>query len=173
MRVFAASTIERFSMLDQLFIQLGNIKWCRPVKTDELHLTFRFFGEIPEPDVEELKRHFRQIDGKKFRIEVDGLGAFPVSSRANVLFLRVQPQKEIEHDWKEIASIEPAEATSHKGFVPHITVARFRKPHNATAILEEYRDISFGVDIDHISLYSSVLTAEKPLYSILETVQLK
>lgn len=172
MRVFAASSIRRFGALKDLFIDLEQIRFCRPVRTPELHLTFRFFGEIAGKNLDIVLARFKEIPGKKFAITLDGLGAFPVLERTNVLFLKVVPSEEINHNWSSIGAIDPKEVAK-KEFIPHITVARFKKPFDCTNLAEKYGNVKFTAEIDRISLYSSTLTTEGPVYSVIESVQLK
>lgn len=172
MRVFAASSIKRFEGLGELFADLEQNKFSRPVKTKELHLTFRFFGEITGRRLETLLIEFSKIQGKKFRITLDGIGAFPILDRANVLFMRIVPNDEIYHNWEMINAIEREKAPS-KEFVPHITISRFKKPCRCAQLAEKYSNLKFTTEIDRISLYNSTLTAEGPVYSVMESIQLK
>lgn len=172
MRVFAAASIMRFDALKEVFLDLEQNKFSRPVKTNELHLTFHFFGEIYGRKLESIIGEFRKLNGKKFTMSLDGIGAFPVLHRANVLFIKVIPNDEIYHNWKIIHEIAGGEPPS-KEFIPHITIARFRRPCNCTQMAEKYRNLEFTTEIDRISLYNSVLMDEGPVYSVIESVQLK
>lgn len=172
MRLFIASSIERFPQLEPLFEELEGISYCRPVRTRELHLTFRFLGEVSEKNYESLRDGFLGLELKRFTLRIDGLGAFPKPGRAKVLFLNVMEEEQIFEDWRLISMLPPASELNDR-FVPHITVARFKRPYDCRELSAKYRSISFKADAERISLYRSLLTPDGPIYNELEKLQLK
>lgn len=172
MRVFIASSLERFDGTGPLFEELDAMRNCKPVRTRELHLTFRFFGDVGDKNLKNLVDEFSALDCRKFTSRIHGLGAFPGLKKANVLFFNVDPSDAISHNWTQISRITP-ENTEARPFIPHITIARFRKPEDCADISERYAGLSHSKEMERISIYSSVLTRNGPEYTELESIQLK
>lgn len=172
MRVFAASSIERFEGVQELFEDLSGIKSCKPVKTPHLHLTFRFFGELAGKTLEKTRETFRQIEGRKYSLQIHGVSAFPNLQTANVLFLRVENNEEIVSNWNAISSLPPAEI-NRKSFIPHITVGRFRSGFDSRELCGKYEKLGFAQVCSYISLFRSDLGREGPIYKEIERIQLK
>lgn len=171
MRVFIASSINRFDGLNSLFEDIRKIPGSKPVTTNELHLTFRFIGEVGQSEYEAIRRNFVRLELKEFPIVVRGVGAFPGLKRARVLFLRVENHQTIEENWSLISSLPPRQ--NGEKFVPHITVARFKQPPDCSELSEKYMGLEFKGMAGKISIYNSRLTPDGPQYSELESVQLK
>lgn len=171
MRVFVAASLDRFDDLQALMADLSTINDCRAVKTPQLHLTFRFFGEVENSDLAVARNEFRKISGNRFELNIKGLGAFPNKSRANVLFLDVESNPEITANYESINLISPHIGNGKK-FRPHITVARFRKGHDCRELCTKYQSLSFSKQVTRISMYRSELTAEGPVYTEIEELQL-
>ena len=171
MRVFAAASIDRFDGLQELMSELSEIKACRIVKTPQLHLTFRFFGEIDGEILSTVRSEFRKISGKKFALNLQGLGAFPNKSRASVMFLNAQNNEEIMFNYGCIMSIPPT-GRNEKKFKPHITIARFKNRLDCRELCTRHQSLSYSGDINKLSLYKSELTEDGPVYTEIEKVQL-
>ncbi len=171
MRVFAAASIDRFGDLSELMSELPGIRGCKVVNTPKLHLTFRFFGEIEGDILATVRNEFRKISGRRFSLNIHGLGAFPKESRANVIFLDAENNTDIMHNYDRIKSIPPS-GSEKKQFIPHITVARFKNGHDCRSLCKKYGGISYSETIDKLSLYKSELTERGPVYTEIERVQL-
>ncbi len=172
MRVFAASSIERFQEVNALLEELSEIRDSKPVKTPELHLTFRFFGELEGKNLHKIVEDFRNLQCSIFDIDVIGVGAFPKLSSANVFFLNVQNNEGIRSNWGQIASIQPVDRKA-KGFIPHITVSRFRNSQDCRKLADKYEHLKYKKTIGRICLYRSDLGKEGPVYTEIECIQLK
>lgn len=171
MRVFAAASIGRFGGIGELLQELSEKSGCRVVKTPELHLTFRFFGELEGTRLEKVQFQFRNLTGEKFELNIRGLGAFPVENSAKVVFLKVLNNTKIMELRDSIAKITPLDRDDRE-FIPHITVARFKKGSDCSGICKEYENIEFDKEITKVSLYKSELKDRGPVYSEIESVQL-
>lgn len=172
MRVFAASSIERFEDVEKLVAELSGIRGSKPVRTPELHLTYRFFGELDGRALEATREEFRKIQGSAFELKILGIDAFPRVSSANVLFLKVVNNDEIQSNWSQIASLSPKEKIG-KEFVPHITVSRFRNSYDCRDLANRYEKLTFSKAIKKISLYKSELGKDGPTYTEIDEIQLK
>ena len=172
MRVFLAVSIPRFELAEALMEEIGRIPYSKPVKTPEFHLTFRFFGEVSPKYVETLKEGLSATPFRKFALKVKGIGAFPSIRKANVLYLDVENSHAIEENANLSAQITPV-VKDNRPFVPHITVSRFNRPADCTALAKKYEGISYEQEIQKITIYESTLMGTGPIYTQLKSFQLK
>ncbi|MCW6169495.1 MAG: RNA 2',3'-cyclic phosphodiesterase [Thermoplasmatales archaeon] len=172
MRIFIACSIERFSDIQDLYSYLKEFESVRTVNTPELHLTFRFFGELNEEETSRLLTEFRKLKLKQFILRISGLGCFPEAKKARILYMNVDAVEEILLDYDLIARMNVGKWPEKRAFVPHITVARSKRPNNLENVLKRFDRIHLEKAIDHMSVYQSILTASGPVYKIMESVQL-
>ena len=171
-RIFLATSIPRFEGIEDLFEAISKIPYSKPVRTPELHLTFRFFGNVSPAYVEQLKGSLEEAQLRKFAIKVKGIGAFPSLVKANVLFLEVENSPTITENASLVAQIKPI-SFEKRPFVPHITVGRFNKPADCTSLKKKFGSISFEKEISEIIIYESTLSEMGPIYNRLKAFQLK
>ena len=108
---------------------LDKVRW---VRAEGIHLTLKFLGDIPAPDVEAVTGTMLRAAGesKQFRLELSTLGVFPNLKRARVLWCGVDGQMEalsalqqrIEQGLEGIGY--PRE---NRPFTPHLTLGRVRE----------------------------------------------
>lgn len=149
------------------------LKWVAP---ENLHLTIKFLGEVPEKKIEQIKSLINETldDVKSFEIGVEKLGMYPNSQKPRVVWLGVRgagPLKEIHKvldSQLQKAEIQP----DNRGFSPHLTIARVRRNADIQSVKEIGETLSkFKVDslgtctVNHIILYKSELTPQGPIYT--------
>ncbi len=150
----------------------------KPVEIENLHITLRFIGEVPQATVNEIINKLRTISFQKFRMKVKGLGAFPSPSNPRVIWAGVTEGSKELSELHEIVErlVGKYGIRDNKEFTPHLTIARVRSPRNKqhiTAIIDKYRDLDFGEqEVSCIKLKRSVLTPRGPIYSDLLQVDL-
>jgi 2'-5' RNA ligase len=96
-----------------------------------VHLTIRFLGNVPEPFLAQVTSAVASsaAAGRPLRLEVRGLGAFPIPGRTRVVWLGVAG---------DLAPLEALAATldrrlaplgfpAERAFRPHLTLARARR----------------------------------------------
>ena len=66
--------------------KLPGVRWSRP---ETLHLTLRFFGDIPLESLEKAAKVMLSVDGfgAPFELSLKDIGAFPSPTRPRVLWL--------------------------------------------------------------------------------------
>lgn len=172
------STINRLINVQNKLIKAGaDIKLVEP---QNIHITLRFLGEIPEALVEKVKNEISNVNFKTFYVEFKGLGAFPSYKRINVIWVGIEKGKkelkdifnQLENKLEKIGfSPEP------KGFSPHVTIARVKSRKNIESIikiLNEMKDYSFGIiKLSSLRLKKSTLTPKGPIYETLFEVMAK
>lgn len=111
---------------------LDHIRW---VRTEQLHLTLRFIGDVGRPRVPELETALatalRALPG--LTLAITGGGAFPSPSRPSVLWAGVAPDARLGaiHAATEAAVVGFGIEPDTRDFHPHITVGRVRRGRKA------------------------------------------
>lgn len=172
MRIFIACSIERFGDIQDLYNYLNEFKGVKPVNTPELHLTFRFFGELSEEETSKLLIEFSKLTLKKFVLRISGVGCFPDAKYARILYLNVNIVKEILLDYNIISKINVGKEPKKRAFVPHITVARSKWSTDLENVVKKFGRIRLEKTIDRITVYQSILTASGPVYKGIGDAQL-
>ena len=157
-----------------------NLQGIRWVRTENLHLTLKFLGPIPEnkiaPVTESLHQTLSVIS--IFWIEGRGIGVFPDIKRPRVLWaglvateLRVLAEK-VESALEGLGF--PREKRS---FSPHLTLGRWRSFDGSSELLQRelqrWENYDFGKCLaDSVVLFQSVLKPDGAVYSPLSTIPL-
>ncbi|MCS7099320.1 MAG: RNA 2',3'-cyclic phosphodiesterase [Sulfolobales archaeon] len=155
----------------------GGIK---PVEDENIHLTLRFIGEVPEIHVPRIIECLNVVRNfKKFSLSLRGVGAFPSVARPRVVWVGVREGAEelrivrnsFENCLKTLAEEDREE------FVPHITVARIKGRYRHECLLtyiRKYELVDFGVSpVTQVKLKKSQLTPKGPIYSDVAVFRLK
>lgn len=108
------------------------------IATEQWHLTLAFMGSVPEHRVEDLADRLAERLGRReaFEARLGGAGCFPSPERASVLWLGVDPAAgewlgALATNARNVAASLGA-APDGRAFVPHLTLARLRRPVEAT-----------------------------------------
>ena len=157
-RTFIAVKIRlthRVSAVLETLGQLGRI--VRPVRENQLHVTLKFLGDLPEPQLEDVQQVLQTVfsDQPPFALELTGLGVFPTPRRPSVVWIGLRDQaasaghtarliqsaKELDRKLRRLGI--PKES---RAFHPHLTIARVkgRPPAQLGALLQEHAETAFG-----------------------------
>ena len=158
------------------------VRWVRP---ENLHVTLRFLGNIPESSVEPLQEAVsaETWDLPAFDLSIGPAGLFPRGRRPRVVAAALLPEQPLA---------ELAQATERgvrkaglpgeeRTFRPHLTLGRIRR--NAPRSLVELGESLARVNdeantpaaphrVTQVSLYRSDLKPDGPVYSVLWSTQL-
>jgi 2'-5' RNA ligase len=178
-RSFLAFDIESDTVLKRLvtaqrqLVQTGaDLKIVVP---HNIHITIRFLGNIAPAMVEKIFEEMKQVKFASFTVQIKGLGAFPNPRYPRVVWAGII--EGTEHIKSVFSQIEPklrglGFTPDHKGFSPHLTIARVRSGRNKqklTAFLTENANYEFGaLDAKCLRLKKSTLTPKGPIYSTLK-----
>lgn len=177
LRLFAAIAIPDFvaERLTPLMRGVPGAKW-RP--RENLHLTLRFFGEVPEPVADEIDGELSAISGAPFDLTIKGAGAFG-GADPHALWMGVaanEPLNKLAAACERAARRAGLKPEPHK-FTPHVTMAYLNgaaldRVHAFQTRLGLFEAPTFRVE--RFGLYSSFtrksapslyrLEAEYPLY---------
>lgn len=144
----------------------------KSVERENIHITLRFLGEIPEVQTVRVADAVRSMEFKPIKLSFEGVGVFPSSARPSVIWAGVTGEvpevlyilTKLEKMLEDLG-FEP----ERRGFQPHLTLCRVRSSRNISAlrdVLKSLKDIRFGeLEVRSIRLKKSVLTSRGPIYS--------
>jgi 2'-5' RNA ligase len=158
---------------DRLKHHLTGIRWTRP---EGIHLTLKFFGDIPEESIAEISPVAKKAaaGSPSLSLSVENLGVFPGVSRARVLWIGMDGdiapllrlQQEIDGGL-EVLGI----AREGRSFKPHLTLGRFRSAGDARGldrVLEKRNNYRAGIfKAEGLTLFKSDLRPEGAVYTVL------
>lgn len=146
------------------------------VHPDNWHLTLRFLGPADEVPIDRVARELdRTLDAPGGRVRCTGLGAFPRSSKATIVYIAIDDPEDLlgaiagqcEESCRN-AGLEPEE----RPFVPHITLARVRPPQDVRRLFGTFGDFSVPVRIRAVTLFVSEAEGRGVRYRAIETFPL-
>jgi RNA 2',3'-cyclic 3'-phosphodiesterase len=152
----------------------GDIRWVRP---EGIHLTLKFFGDIPPGDVANISSVVEKAAAgvDPLALAIGGTGVFPDLRRPRVLWLGMTGdverllilQRELEGELQRIGF--PRE---ERPFRPHLTLGRIRSSRgmaDLAKVLEKGRAYDAGRFVAAgLSLFRSELTPRGALYTRLK-----
>jgi RNA 2',3'-cyclic 3'-phosphodiesterase len=158
---------ELAGLIERLHGAAPDAKW---VPRDNLHCTLSFLGEVAEeriaPIEDALGAAVADVGGP-IGTSLAGIGAFPSARRARVLWAGLEDgDSALARTAERVASaLEPhGFARDRRAWTPHLTLARFRVPVDATALLEaEVHALAFA--ISEVTLFQSRLARPSPAYT--------
>ncbi len=134
-------------------------RWVPP---DLWHVTLQFLGDVGSQS-ERLREVFRTMSLPavgELVLRLQSFGAFPASDEARVLWIGVQENQAFLDLQAQVASalVGNGFMLGDKEFKPHLTIARFRNPLNASELLKLGGRKHFGdYPIREVVLFESVL----------------
>ncbi len=144
----------------------------KAVEEENIHITLKFLGEIPEARTAQVADLVRGIAFKSFTLDFHGVGVFPNPSRPSVVWAGVSGEaSEMLAVFTELErGLNPMGfERERRPFQPHVTLCRVRSGRNRAQLAEAVRgmeDEEFGpLRVEHIRLKKSVLTRSGPIYS--------
>lgn len=153
----------------------------RLVKPDNIHLTLKFLGDIPEAEVEKVEEVLKTVCGRyePFEIGVCRTGIFPPKGSPRVLWAGLRNnnhltdlQRDIEDGLADIGFKK-----ENRRFIPHLTIGRFRSSRRKEAvdeIIRSHENDGFGeMTARSVCLMKSELRPEGARYSKISETYLK
>lgn len=159
----------------------ADVKW---VKSDNIHLTLKFLGEIEEEKLNEINRIIEDIakDKPEFKVALFELGAFPNVNHPKIIWVGIKDaNNEIELIAEELE--EKLESLGipkeERKFSAHITIGRIKSQLNLNKLTEalnilrdEFLKEDLGFTVAKITVFKSTLNPSGPLYEHLKEVNL-
>lgn len=151
-------------------------RWVHP---SLWHLTMKFLGEVEDELVPAIADLVAQVTARheSFELALGGFGMFPNADRPRVFWVGLQEGRD---KLAELATEVDLELDGlgfepdRDGFQPHMTLARFREPHEVGDLRGNY-DTSEEIcrfEVEAVVLMKSVLRPRGPEYSVVEKLEL-
>jgi 2'-5' RNA ligase len=141
----------------------------KEVEKENYHLTFFFFPNLNEIELEILKNEVKKIKEElnnlfeRKVLKIKGVSAFPNLRKARVLFLEVSEDDRLNKIFKKLKRTilkNKIESKFKEPFKPHITLMRIKKLNYLK--IKNFED--FELEFENISLFKSTLTRKGPIY---------
>jgi 2'-5' RNA ligase len=132
---------------------LPGARWTAP---ETWHVTLKFFGEVPEPDLEGLKASISDAVTGTGAVEsqLTDFGAFPAVRRARVLWVGIEDSMGTLGDLAaRLEEIWPDRYP--RPLHPHLTLARLKEPSSVTELLQGAA--SFPLNREHFLIGRATL----------------
>ena len=147
----------------------ADVRWVDP---DNLHLTIKFLGEVPENRLEPVLSACKAVaeTHKDFSLCLSGTGAFPDAANPRVLWVGIKGDLSAMSGLQfvlDLALEEKGFTREVRPFLPHLTTGRVRSRRRITEFMESY--LKDGIEsasfiVNEITVYRSELTGSGPLY---------
>jgi 2'-5' RNA ligase len=117
-------------------------------RTEKLHITLKFLGEIAPERVEALSVAVSGAtsNARPFTLELEGAGAFPPRGIPRILWLGINDSSGALARLQSRLEDECATAgfaREERSFHPHLTLARIRAPQGARELAQMHRETAF------------------------------
>jgi RNA 2',3'-cyclic 3'-phosphodiesterase len=152
------------------------ISWTKP---ENLHITLKFLGEIPDDRVADLANAFRRLPFAPLTLTLDHFLVLPGQGPARVLACNVaRDVKPLIHLFGQIESAAQPLGVRREGrpFKPHVTLGRFRRPSNRMTAATLIRMVNPALlpsptfTATAYTLFQSTLTPTGPIYTPLARI---
>lgn len=147
----------------------GGVPGARWVAPENLHLTLRFIGEVPEGEAEDIHHALVGVRTRRFDMNLSGMGHFETGSEVRALWVRVEKSSELMALQARIESalVRIGVEREERRFTPHITLCRLKDTplQRVSTFLAHNNMFRAGpVPVDSFSLFSSYRRADGPIY---------
>jgi 2'-5' RNA ligase len=129
MRLFIALDIDD-AIRDRITRFVERVQGLAPdarwVKPESMHITLKFIGEQPEPEVEHIKLALQSVNASATEIQFRGFGFFPTAKSGRVFWIGMEAGRQLASLASAIDEKMVALGISKedRAFSPHLTLAR-------------------------------------------------
>ncbi len=142
----------------------------RPVKTEQMHITLAFMGEVPASEIEKVKSIGEKAAAAvtEFNLAISDSAVFPESGDPKVLYAQADGGESLLSLVDALRG--PLDALAdQKKFKPHLTLARSRGE-RARKVIRRFRG---SWPVQGFALFRSNLGENGPHHELLHRYQLK
>ncbi|MHA1993904.1 MAG: RNA 2',3'-cyclic phosphodiesterase [Candidatus Hodarchaeales archaeon] len=167
--------------IENVLAKLKLIKGIRPVKTNQLHLTLKFLGEISEKKLPRISEQLETIKIPSFSLKFSNIGCFPNNVRPRVIWTGISKgQQELTTLAQEVDTKlnEIGLPKEKRQFSPHLTLGRVKKLTEETKqdIRQFFQEMATLTgeeeSIHQFTFKESTLTPTGAIYKDLATIPL-
>ncbi|MEM2909174.1 MAG: RNA 2',3'-cyclic phosphodiesterase [Candidatus Bilamarchaeaceae archaeon] len=139
------------------------------VEEENLHITLRFIGEVPEETVSDIASRLEKIKFKEFECSIKGVGVFPSPSYIRVVWVGIECEQLMQLADSVIAALKGIGKEEERKFSAHLTIARVKKKIDLGEFLRKNKEKEFGkFNVSSFILFESKLTPKGPVYTELK-----
>lgn len=155
----------------------GGVPGARWTEPENLHLTLRFIGEVPEDQAADIDLALSEVTAPAFDLVLDGVGVFGAGHNARVLWAGVERGDALSHLQAKVESalVRCGLPAEERKFSPHVTLARLKDaPRERIGRFIEDRALfrAGPMRMDHFTLYESRLGKGAAVYEALREYEL-
>jgi 2'-5' RNA ligase len=168
-RLFVALGLPQ-GLKDRLAMLAGGVPGAKWVPRENLHLTIRFIGEVPEDRFADIHLGLSRVRQAPFDVALAGIGSFHQGRKATDLWVGLDRNEELQqlHDKVDQALQREGFAPDGRRFTPHVTLARLQKAPEGriaafTAQHNLFRAPPFRAEA--FTLFSSFLSSSNAIYT--------
>jgi 2'-5' RNA ligase len=173
------------SLRPQLALLQGELKKSnadvRWVAVGNIHLTLKFFGNVPDNEIDALIQAAREVAAEQqpFQLQATQAGAFPNMKSPRVVWVSLggdviplaQMYQKLEKAFEVLGHLPEGRA-----FNPHLTLGRVKSPanrHRLALALEKLPPLKWPpFMVNEIILFKSTLTPQGSIYAPLQVIPL-
>ena len=147
----------------------------RPAPPNNWHFTLRFLGPTTALQFERLLHGLSELP-KSLSLRLGGLGAFPKTQRANVLWLGLE---ESSAELVALAALAEESAVAagfspeERPFHPHVTLSRLRPPHDLRTLVGSIGPLGLRMPVEAVTIFRSNSEPGGVRYEALEALELR
>ena len=156
----------------------GRISKARWVPLENIHLSLRFLGDCQDekiPDmIEAIRGSLKRC--QTFHCRTTNLGVFPNPRRAGVLWLGVADDPKLTKAYDEInkALASLGFDIEKRPFMPHITLARMKRPGPVDINIAGSRiELESEFIVDGVTLFESHLSSKGAMHEVVSKIKFK
>ena len=139
---------------------------------NQIHITLKFLGEVPETKIDEIIKALSKIKFNKFDISVKRIGFFPSENFIRVVWIG-SVSEEQNRLAKKINKALSVLGFKQEKFTGHITLARVYKKINIKEIKEKHKKLNLGkFTVDEFYLMQSTLKKPRAIHKKLKKFNL-
>jgi 2'-5' RNA ligase len=148
------------------------VRWVRP---QGIHITVVFMGDVREEDIAPIGNEVSKVCSEfaPFQASLKGMGCFPNSRNPRVIWIGLEGEIERMSNFREDLQrrLVPFGVKAEKrGFNPHLTLGRFKKPSRDESelgeLIHKHKDLtSPGCSLHELVLFKSDLKPGGAIYT--------
>jgi RNA 2',3'-cyclic 3'-phosphodiesterase len=179
MRLFVAIEISpeiRDKITEYISRLKPNLAGARWVRSDGLHITLKFLGNVADERCKSVGEALRGITAPSLNLSVRNIGFFPNPRSPRVLWTGIEAGPELATLAQHVdGALAPLGFDREKrAFNPHVTLARFKEPRGKVSVSSIEEKPSFGtMTAKDFHLYESKLSPQGSRYIKLASFELK
>ena len=157
-----------YTIQKQIGSRNAKIRW---VAKKNLHLTLKFFPQIPSDKLEKVKEKLSEIKFKPFKVKLSDLGFFPSKDIMKVIWVGLSNHEKIMDIQGDVELSLHGLYPKGERFSTHLTLGRvklFKNKEKFFEVLDKVKIPKLEFEISELVLLSSVLTKDGPKYSVIK-----